>query len=218
MRLARALLIAGAPPSAMEAANLCRATSSQTSPASITSSCPKVGQQVHVDLVILTDALNQPYVIAHCTDNVSRFQAASVLEDKSTAAVIQFLVVHWMPLLGVPHTVCADQGREFVSAAFGDWCDSRSIYLYHIGVGAPWQNGIAERSGGTLKALTLTGAVCQTHAMNTKAQIQMAVAEAVAAYSSNSDVTDAGVSPLQLVTGRNPAWWRCSQWICQSVG
>jgi hypothetical protein len=76
--------------------------------------------------------------VAHCTDNVSRFQAARVLADKSSAAVIHFLNVHWIPLLGIPHTICADQGREFVSATFGEWCDSKSIYLYHIGVGAPW--------------------------------------------------------------------------------
>ena len=92
------------------------------------------------------------------------------------------------------------QGREFVSTAFGDWCDSKSIYLYHIGVGAPWQNGIAERSGGNLKAVT--GAICQTHAVSNATEMQAAMAEAIAAY--DSDVSEAGVSPLQLVTRRNP--------------
>ena len=160
----------------------------------------EVGQQAHIDLVILEDSLQQPYVAAHCTDNVFRYQAARILADKSIAAVIHFLTVHWIPLLGVPHTICADQGREFVSAAFGEWCDSKSIYLYHIGVGAPWQNGVAERSGGTLKALT--GAICQTHAVTNAEEMQEAVAEAVAAY--NSDINEAGASPMQLVTGRNP--------------
>ena len=160
----------------------------------------EVGQQAHIDLVILEDSLQQPYVAAHCTDNVFRYQAARILADKSIAAVIHFLTVHWIPLLGVPHTICADQGREFVSAAFGEWCDSKSIYLYHIGVGAPWQNGVAERSGGTLKALT--GAICQTHAVTNAEEMQEAVAEAVAAY--NSDINESGVSPMQLVTRHNP--------------
>ena len=206
LRLARALLIAGAPASAIEAAKQlkCSVCAERKPPKPrLPASLPpprEVGQQVHIDLVILEDSLQQRYVVAHCTDNVSRFQAARVLADKSSAAVIQFLKVHWIPLLGIPHTICADQGREFVSATFGEWCDSKSIYLYHIGVVAPWQNGIAERSGGSLKALT--GAICQTHAVTNADEMQEAVGEAIAAY--NSDINEAGVSPLQLVTGRIP--------------
>ena len=56
--------------------------------------------------------------------------------------MIHVMTVQWFPLMGPPHTLVADQGREFISAAYGDWCDSKSIYLYHIGVGAPWENGI----------------------------------------------------------------------------
>jgi hypothetical protein len=144
LRLARALLIAGAPASAIEAAKQlkCSVCAERKPPKPrLPASLPpprEVGQQVHIDLVILEDSLQQRYVVAHCTDNVSRFQAARVLADKSSAAVIHFLNVHWIPLLGIPHTICADQGREFVSATFGEWCDSKSIYLYHIGVGAPW--------------------------------------------------------------------------------
>ena len=102
---------------------------------------------------------------------MSRFQAASVLTDKSSAAVIEFLQTHWTPLLGVPSVLVADQGREFISAAFGDWCDSNSIYLCHTGVGAPWQNGVAERSGGTLKGLT--GAICQSQAVSTLSEMNI---------------------------------------------
>ena len=206
LRLARALLISGAPASAIEAAkqlkcSICaeRRGPKPRPPASLPP--PRnVGEQAHIDLVVLEDSLRRPYFVAHCTDQVSRYQAAAVLSDKSTAAVIEFLQVHWFPLLGRPATLVADQGREFVSAAFGDWCDSKSIYLYHIGVGAPWQNGVAERSGGTLKALT--GAICATHAVSNMAEMRQAVGEAVAAY--NADPNESGVSPLQLVTGRNP--------------
>lgn len=97
----------------------------------------QVGQQVHFDLIILEDSLHQSHVIAHAADNVSRFQAAALLKDKSSAEVISFLTCHWCPLLGYLHTLVADQGREFVSASFCDWCDLKSIYLYHVGVGAP---------------------------------------------------------------------------------
>ena len=101
--------------------------------------------------------------------------------------------------MGAPRTLVADQGREFISTEFCDWCDSRSIYLFHAGVGAPWQNGIAERSGSTLR--TLVAAICQTHAVATDDEMQQAVAAAVSSY--NNDVNESGVSPQQLVTGKN---------------
>ena len=206
-RLARALLICGAPKEAVLAAKRLKcpvcAERRNPKPRPVASlPAPRdVGQQVHLDLVILEDSMRNPYVVAHATDNVSRYQAARILKDKSTASVIHFLTVHWLPLLGCPQTIVADQGREFVSAEFGDWCDSKSIYLYHIGVGAPWQNGICERSGATLKALV--GAICQAHAIGNFEDMEMALGEAVSSY--NSDLNEAGVAPIQLVTGRIPA-------------
>lgn len=87
-----------------------------------------------------------------------------------------------------------------MSTEFCDWCDASTIYLYHIGVGAPWQNGVAERSGSTLKALI--GAITQSQAIETFREMEEAVAEAVTAY--NSDINQEGVAPLQAVTGRVP--------------
>ncbi|CAK9110913.1 unnamed protein product [Durusdinium trenchii] len=197
-RLARALLIAGAPREAVLAAKRlkCAVCAERKLPrARPPASLPPprdVGQQVHIDLVMLEDSLRNPYVVAHATDNVSRFQAAQVLGDKSTNSVIRFLTVHWLPLLGRPSTIVADQGREFVSAEFGDWCDAQSIYLYHIGVGAPWQNGICERSGATLKALV--GATVQSHAISNFEEMEIALSEAVSAY--NADVNEAAIDEV----------------------
>ncbi|CAK9083939.1 unnamed protein product [Durusdinium trenchii] len=165
-RLAKALLICGAPKEAVLAAKRLK--------------CP---------------------VCAERRNPKPRPVAAKVLKDKSTASVIYFLQTLWIPLLGRPHTIVADQGREFVSAEFGDWCDSQSIYLYHIGVGAPWQNGICERSGATLKALV--GAVAQSHAIGSFEEMELTVGEAVASY--NSDLNEGGVAPIQLVTGKIPS-------------
>ena len=205
-RLARALLIAGAPKEAVLAAKRlkCDVCAERRSPkARPPAALPPprdVGQQLHLDLVILEDSLRQSYVVAHATDNVSRYQAAQLLPDKSTASVIQFLSTLWLPLLGRPQCIVADQGREFISAEFGDWCDRQSIFLYHIGVGAPWQNGICERSGSTLKALV--GAVVQSHAIASADEMASVIGEATAAY--NSDPGEHGVAPIQLVTGKLP--------------
>ena len=91
-------------------------------------------------------------------------------------------------MMGAPRVMVCDQGREFISEHFSDWAEAAGISLYRIGVQAPWQNGIAERTGGTLKAIT--------HAL------VKAIGEAVAAY--NSDINEEGVTPLQCVTGRQP--------------
>jgi len=145
LRLARALIVCGAPAETVAAAKMlkcsvCRERRQPKSRAPASLPPPReVGQQIHIDLVVIEDVLKRSYFVAHATDNVSRFQAAQVLPNKSSAAVIAFLQQRWLPLLGRPHTIVADQGKEFVSVEFSDWCDATSIYLFHIGVGAPWQ-------------------------------------------------------------------------------
>ena len=205
-RLARALMVCGAPKEAILAAKQlrCPVCAEQRAPrARRPATLPQtsqVGAKVHIDLLMLDDALRQSYVVVHATDSVSRFQMAAVLDDKSSASVVRFLSTHWVPLMGPPETLVADQGREFISQEFEEWTSSRSIYLYHVGVQCPWQNGVAERSGGTLKALV--GAVVRGQAIIGVDEMAMAVGEAVAAY--NSDVNEEGISPLQAVTGRQP--------------
>ena len=203
-RLARALLACGAPKDAILAAKQlkCSVCAERKSPRpQRPASLPQttvVGSKVHIDLLILEDAFRQTYVVVHVTDSVSRFQAASVIKDKSSLSVIQFMMTLWIPLMGRPETLVADQGREFISHEFEEWCSSQSIFLYHIGVQCPWQNGVAERSGATLKAIT--GAIVRGHSIAGYDEMAMAVGEATSAY--NSDINEEGVSPLQAVTGR----------------
>ena len=204
LRLARALLVSGAPRDAVLAAKQLRCSiwdERKAPKARRPASLPppqQVGEQMHVDLLIVEDGRRQGYPVVHVTDAVSRFQLASVLADKSSKSVIHFLKVHVFPILGVPKVMVADQGREFVSQEFADFMDFHNIYVRHIGVQAPWQNGLAERSGGALKALT--GAIVSQHVVLDERSMQEAVAEAVLAY--NSDINEEGASPMQAVTGR----------------
>ena len=130
-----------------------------------------------------------------------KFQQAAVIKDKSSASVIDFIMSSWLPLLGAPRQIIADQGREFVSEEFQEWCSSHSVLLWHAAVQAPWQNGPAERSGGTLKALL--AAIVTDKVVIGDRDMNHAVYEAVAAY--NADPTEDGVSPQQCVTGRQPS-------------
>jgi len=117
-RLARALLICGAPKEAVLAAKRlqCSVCAEQRAPSPRRpASLPQtrqVGAKVHIDLLMLEDAFRQNYVVVQVTDSVSRFQMASIIKDKSTHSVVQFLATHWIPLMGNPAVIVADQGRE----------------------------------------------------------------------------------------------------------
>ena len=205
-RLARALAISGAPPEAIVAAkklkcSVCdeRKRAKPPKPASLP--VPKdVNDQVHIDLFHVYDTAETKYTVVHMTDFSSRYQMAAMLETKATAEVIGFIKQHWLPLLGPPRVLVCDHGREFVSHEFETFCAGLGIYVYFTGIGAPWQNGVAERSGGSLKAVL--GAVVASHSVIGMNEMKNSLGEATMAY--NMDVGDSGFSPLQVVTGRQP--------------
>ena len=203
-RLARALVLCGAPPEAVLAAKMiqCDECSERRAPKTrrpaTLPSVSDVGAQAHIDIVMLEDAFKQIYPVIHVVDKVSRYQMASVMPNKTTAEVVKFLTASWIPLMGRPQILVADQGREFLSYEFEEFCGSRSIFLYHVGVQCPWQNGICERAGASLKAIT--GALVRAHSIGGYDEMAMSVGEATAAY--NADINEEGVSPLQAVTGR----------------
>ena len=80
-RLARALLISGAPyaavvaPKNLQCAVCKERRSPKPRPPGGLTPPREVGQQIHLDLVLLDDSMRRSYAIAHATDNVSRYQA-----------------------------------------------------------------------------------------------------------------------------------------------
>ena len=205
-RLARALTLAGAPAIVVRAAkehkcSICmeRVPPKPQRPASLPQ--PRdVSDQVHCDLLEAVDSQENKYIIIHVTDFCTRFQMAQILDRKAAKVVIKFFKVMWMPVFGPMRVLVCDQGREFISHQFQDFCSEQSILLWHTGVGAPWQNGIAERSGGILKALL--AATVAANSVIGKEEMSLALGEALSAY--NNDVNDSGVSPSQAALGRAP--------------
>eukprot|EP00439_Symbiodinium_sp_Y106_P025283 s5837_g3.t1 len=177
----------GAPPAAVQAARelKCDVCDEHRRPKT---------RRAHIDLLLAEDATGRVFPVCHITDAVSKYQMAGVIPDRSSQAVMNFLARSWVPLLGPPARLIADQGREFISEAFQSWCSARSILLWITAVQAPWQNSAAVRwdpEGGRQDQVVI-GAE----------QMADAVAEACAAY--NTDANAEGVSPLQCVTGRQP--------------
>ena len=205
-RLARALALSGAPSEVVWAAKHHRCAVCQEKkapkarrPASLPT--PKeCSDQVHIDLVEMYDSTGAKFMVVHMTDYSTRFQLADVLVDKSTKSVVQFIKRRWVPFFGPPRVLVADQGKEFVSWEMEEYCASASILLWHSAVQSPWQNGVAEKSGGILK--TIVAAIVAANSVQGHDEMSDAVSEAVAAY--NGDINDVGVSPFQAVIGRQP--------------
>ena len=205
-RLARALTIAGAPKSIILAAKnhvcgICQEHKQPKSrrPASLPT--PKdASDQVNIDMFEVFDARDQKFFAVHLIDFATRFQMAGLLPNKSSEEVIRFVTEHWLPVFGAPRVLVADQGREFISLEFEQFCARRSIFLWHTAVQAPWQNGICERGGGILK--TILSAVVASQSILGFDDMKLALSEAVMAY--NQDVNEAGCSPMQAALGRQP--------------
>ena len=205
-RLARALAITGAPPDIIHAArhlkcSICDERKIPKARRPATLPLPKdVGDQVHVDLFEIEDIGKKRFYVIHAIDYVSRLQFAEVLETKSSSMVERFFKTKWLPILGAPRVLIADQGKEFVSAEFEEFCSSWSIYLHHTAVQAPWQNGVCERGGAILKGILRS--CIKAHSALGKDDVELCLQEAVSAY--NSDINDAGVSPMQAAFGKQP--------------
>ena len=205
-RLARALVLSGAPTEVIRAAknlkcSICdeKKRPKARRPASLPA--PKdVSDQVHLDIFEVADVEERHFYVVHAIDWSSRFQMAEVLEHKSSEAVVDWFEKRWLPIFGPPRVLVADQGREFISWAFEEMCAKHSILLWHTAIQAPWANGICERGGGILKALT--DACVRSHSLVGMEEVNKAVQESVQAY--NSDINDMGVSPAQAAIGRQP--------------
>ena len=205
-RLARALVLSGAPREVVHAAKIHRCSvcderraPKSRKPASLPT--PKdVSDQIHVDIFEVFDSAEEKSYVVHVIDFASRFQMAELLEDKSSDSVIKFFKLRWLPVMGAPRVLVADQGREFISWKFEEMCAEHGILLWHCAIQAPWQNGLCERGGGILK--TLIAAVVRSHSVIGRSEMALAVQEAVMSY--NQDINELGVSPCQAALGRQP--------------
>eukprot|EP00435_Cladocopium_sp_Y103_P018581 s757_g4.t1 len=158
------------------------------------------GDQANIDLIDVYDSSGTKFTAIHIIDYATRFQLAELLPRKTAANVISFLKKRWLPVFGCPRTLVADQGREFISHELAEFCAGHSILLWHCGVGAPWQNGVCERAGGTLRVIL--AAMVNAHQVQGFEELEEALGEAVGAY--NSDINELGSSPAQAALGRQP--------------
>ena len=203
-RLARALVIAGAPRSTVRAVKRLKCSVCQERrnrgtrrPATL----PKAryfGDRVHIDLVKCWDAADVSRWCVNIVDAASGFQVCARVKDKTSEEVIRVFRTTWATWAGYPSVLVADLGPEFASVEFTTWMESHECRVYHTPVESPWQNGIAERAGGIFKAVLAKN--CAEHSVVTEDEFDDAVSIANAAR--NGDINDSGFSADQWILGR----------------
>ena len=106
---------------------------------------------IHVDLVGPLDDSEGFRFILTMRDRGTGYLITAPLTDKSAMTVTDALSHHLIGKFGVPVEIISDNGREFVSHVFKDFCRSMGIIHKTITAYHPQAQGIIERVHRTLK-------------------------------------------------------------------
>ncbi len=121
---------------------------------------PSVGKPLERIGIDLTDMIagSQGYrYVLSVVDHFSRFYP---LKFKRTQGVIEALA-QYVTDFGAPRSIVLDNGGEFTSQAFQQFCQQHLITLYYTTPYHPQGNAITERLHRTLKTMLAT--LCQGH-------------------------------------------------------
>ena len=103
-----------------------------------------------------------------------KFRVLNVIDDSDRVAVAQ-KVAHSIPAArlirfmeeiiwekGKPTNICCDNGPEFISHEFQDWCDGNGIKILYTQPGCPTQNSYIERFNGSYRRAVLDAYIFRT--------------------------------------------------------
>ena len=131
----------------------------------------------------------------HFIDEFSRFSNVVVIKSKQSNVIIQNFLKHWISIFGTPISVFSDNGGEFVSKDFIDFCENFNIKIKTTAAESPWSNGICERHNAIITETLLKVKE------DSKCDWETALAWALSAKNSLINVN--GFSPHQIVFGKN---------------
>ena len=75
----------------------------------------------------------------------------ATVPDKTAKSARDAFAKYWVRYFGFPELLVSDQGTEFTGAVFGNYVGEGGTLLHFIDSQSPWQNGRAERAGGSFK-------------------------------------------------------------------
>ena len=104
----------------------------------------------------------------------TKFRVLNVIDDSDRVAVAQ-KVAHSIPASrlirfmeeiiwekGKPSNIRCDNGPEFISHKFQDWCDGNGIKILYTQPGCPTQNSYIERFNGSYRRAVLDAYIFRT--------------------------------------------------------
>ena len=106
---------------------------------------------LHTDLVgPLEESDGFKYVLT-LRDRVTGFMAAAPIKNKASLTVVDAFKRNFIGILGIPSVIISDNGREFNSNVFKEFCDQLGIRHKFTCAYHPQANGAVERVHRTLK-------------------------------------------------------------------
>ncbi|XP_062710659.1 uncharacterized protein K02A2.6-like [Aedes albopictus] len=147
-------------------------------------------ERIHIDFAGPVNGLHFLVVI----DAFSKWPEISIVRSPTTAAVINFLD-EVFARFGVPITIVSDNGTQFSSVQFAEFCKKNGIQHLRISPYHPQSNGQAERFVETLKTALLK--------INEGEKISESLQIFLQAYRTTPSRTLNGKTPSQLMIGRN---------------
>ena len=155
-------------------------------------------QRVSGDCFHVWDVENVRYTVVHFLDDLTDYHVADVGFDTNSTWTADVLRRKWYDIFGAPDVLVTDAGTEF-RGAMERLNDLFAVKHDPIPDQAKWRLGHAERHGAVLKIMLMkTVAAVKIDSLE---DMQHALTAALGAK--NRLTNNAGVSPLQAVTGRN---------------
>lgn len=88
-------------------------------------------------------------------DDFNRECLCIKIDTSLTALRVTSILEQLVDLRGKPRQIRCDNGPEFISKTFVQWCNDRSIEIQYIQPGKPMQNAYIERFNGTYRRAVL---------------------------------------------------------------
>ena len=111
----------------------------------------KFNQTVAIDL----HSLDKNIWYYHKIDEFTRFSNATIIKSKHPEIIIKNFLQNWVSLFGTTFKVFKDNGGEFFSRDFIDFCENFNIKVSTTPAESPWLNGICERHNAILTDIIL---------------------------------------------------------------
>ena len=114
------------------------------------------GDCVSMDIVVGQGSLPETNMgnnyILTIIDCFTRYAVAIALPDQSASVIISAILENFITVYGTPRTILTDQGRNFESLKFLEFCKLFRIHKIRTTFYRPQSNGVCERFNQTLKS------------------------------------------------------------------